>query len=1505
MKRLFLLAALLGLLSVGTQAQRMTDKLDRGLVAVKVPGGVFCSWRIMGEEYYDVKYNLYRDGTKIAADLEVSNFTDEGGTAASQYTVSAVVRGVEQPQCAAVQAWSTNANYKEIKMKHGSLTSTYVPNDACCADVDGDGEVEILLKFDNVSDSGNGYMPGGWNGEYAIVEVYKLDGTKLWWLDFGPNMGDFQNNENNIVAYDWDQDGKAEALMRAADGTTIHMANGETYVVGDPSKNYRSPNGGGGTNWFMHEGDEFLVYMNGETGEPYQVLEYPLKRLEPGETSLEKAWGDGYGHRSTKHFFGAPYLDGRKPSIFLARGIYTRHKMIAYDVNPDTHELTVRWRWNCNDSSSPWYGNGYHNYAVADVDWDGRDEICFGSMVIDDNGLGLSTTGLGHGDAQHHGDFDPYTHGHEIFACLEDHPGNNLRDATTSKLYYRYSTGNDDGRCMMANVSDRWPGALGVSSRDPGLISAVARGPLDGVNKGSGHITQNMRIYWDGDLLEETFDYSNGKNTAGHIVKFDKGEIAVLAGSMTNNDTKGTPCYQGDLFGDWREEVIMRTAQNNIRIYTTTDETPWRNYTLWHDHQYRQAMVWQMCGYNQPPHVSYFLGELENITQAPPALTMAGRTEVANGGTVASADGVLITCETNDMQVTVADGASPYIYIDNAPSWVQGTNSTSTTNPVIRYEYYTHTLTGGAFSGQTRIVKQGDGTLVLPAAVHKHTGATDVWAGKLQLDGTLQSSPLWLNRHTSLLSDGGQFLGGITADYNATIYPGGDSHVGTLTTTTLKLGFGARVVFDIDGTSADQLNATTLTIEHKVWPNGGGPRYDTPIFQILGTPAAGTYVLGNVSQLEGTVSDILIEGLSGQKATLSYDGQQLLLTVQDYVAGDLTWTGLADGNWNTDETQNFTNADGQSDVFVPGSTVTFDDSALQTDIVVVGNVAPKAIVFNNDTKNFTLTGDSIVAEPTLTKNGAGQVTINSINHMGATTISGGTLTVSALANTSGNDFGALGSVRQLITIQNGATLGLSESVVSNQPIRMLNGGASISVASGKTFTQSGAISGSGQVLTKTGSGTLATPASFSASRLVIQQGTVSAAENNNVMSLPDTVEFQSGTLRDPVDVYSYSTNNANFVVPEGKNGTFYADSRCNYKGKLTGSGTFNVYATSVRGYFQGDWSDFEGSLTANTYSTDSYDDNFIFDNGYGLPKATLRVQGGVTFNNNGHATAVGNVTGTGTLGGSGTYTIGGTDKDINVTFSCTAPVIKVGSGTMTMNQPGCLSSSLTVKGGELHFDAGTTTPLLGGALKAENDAVLVGDGLAGSITLESGTQLTPRSLLLEEIFGGLCPGTIKTTAAVNFKQGSTLNVIICGTDDYSRLEPQFLTMNGMLRVTLAEGYQPQLGDEFTLWTCNRTFSGTPTYDLPTLPDGLSWDTTALAGKTGVLRVTQDTGISRLAADAPVSCTVYNTGGVFVATFQTSRSGVAAQLKQLGMGAGTYVVTLTDGHHTTTDTVVLH
>lgn len=1501
MRKTFLSLLMLGMVSVGAMAQRTTDKIDRGLVAVKTDGGIFCSWRITGDEYYDVKYNIYRDGTKLNSEpLNVSNFLDASGTTASKYTVEAVVRGVPQPKSAAVTPWAKN--YLEVKMDHGSLTSTYIPNDACMADVDGDGELEILLKFDNKEDQEKGWVKDGNNGEYAIVEVYKLNGKKLWWLDFGPNMADFQNNENNIVAYDWDCDGKAEAVLRAADGTTVHMADGTTYVVGDPSKNYRSTTPpANSTNFFMHEGAEFLLYLNGETGKPYQCVEYPLKRLEANETNLDAAWGDGYGHRSTKHFFGAPYLDGRKPSIFLARGIYTRHKMIALDVDPATHTLIERWRWNNNTPGSEWYGQGYHNFGIADVDWDGRDEIVFGSMVIDDNGKGLSTSGLGHGDSQHCGDFDPYSFGQEIFACNESRPGNNFRDATTSKIYYRYEAGDDDGRANMGKFVKDIPGAQGVSARDPNLVGSVSHAAIEGYNKSSFNITQNFRIYWDGDLCDESFDYRNGKNTEGHIVKATEGEIAVLEGSMTNNDTKGTPCYQGDVLGDWREEVVMRTADNNIRIYTTDMPTQWRNYTLWHDHQYRQAMVWQMCGYNQTPHVSYFLGEMEGITMAPPALTMTGRTEISNGQTIGADnnDTHIMMCETNDMTVSVADGAKPYIFTDNAPTWTQGNDD----NNNITTTVYTHKLTGGAFTGSMRLVKQGSGVLELPAVTETYTGSTDVWGGTLRFDGTMQSSRVWLNRHTSLVSDGGKFLKGIQADYNASIIPGGEGKQGVIETDSLIMNFGSRLVIDLfsEGNSADVVKVNVLKTEKKDWKNG--PKYMTPVIQFVansedGKVAEGRYLIAEIGEVDGNIDDIVVEGLKGQKGTISLENGNLYVDIENYHPGNVTWTGANGGSWDVDNSVNFVVDESEEErSFVPGDGVTFDDNAEVTDITVASNIEPSSITFNNETKNFVFSGEGFVGNAPLVKNGAGSVTFNNVNSLGNSEINGGTVNVKAMANDVGQDLGSLGGVSSVVTISNDAVLGITEDVSTTQSIVAGQGGATFDIPSGKTFKlSSGVKSGATDaVLTKTGDGTLTLGSNNTVSRLVINGGTVNAIEAGGKSQLPATVEFIRGSLWDSGadDGSTMTQNNTNFVVPANRLARLYTDPRAEYNGKLTGEGTFNVYAAGVRTYFDGDWSEFTGTIVPGVYKRGSYDPSFVFRNSKGLLNCTLQVDEGITFNNEAGQLVLGDLVLNGTLAGSGTYILGRNNNDISFTGSISGSAVrKEGTGIWTVSTSGIGNpGSVAVSGGVLRLNARLSVPsssMVGSrTVTVEEGGKIAGNGTVADLVVNNGGILAPGSPTDDDP-----SGCIYVTGQLNARSGSIINLNVKSAANNNSSRAFFkvdgsLLFSGTVNVALSPSYSPKAGDEIVLWECAGSIVGTPTVNLPELPAGFSWDTSDI--KNGKLVVNVSDGINALPADKNVRCRLFTVSGVLVAEFDSAAGNAVETAKTLGVGTGTYVL----------------
>ncbi len=1502
-KRLLLGAALMLCMLTPAIAQRIMDRTDRGLVAVPGrSGGNYISWRKFGHEYYDTQYNLYRNGTKIADAMTLSNYEDAGGNSNSTYQVEAIINGVSQGKCASVKAWNENCLTIPIKpalnRKGKDVTSGYTLNDISLADLNGDGVQELMIKRRN--DSGNLYNTNN-KTDFNHYVVYDIKGNLLWWIDLGPNMLSGPDEQWDMIGYDWDGDGKAEALLRGADNMIIHTADGKTIEIGDMSFD----NGGNNSirSEYTREGKEYLLYLNGETGVPYGYdgtsgkflpMEYPLPRFEAGETDYGTVWGSNdTGHRASKHYFGAPYLDGEKASIFLGRGCYTRHKMCALDVDPVTHKLTQRWRWNTYNPSSPWFGNGFHNFQIADVDMDGRDEIVFGSMIIDDNGRGLVTTGLGHGDAQHCGDLDPYRWGLEQFTCQEGSQGASYWNATTGQMYYRKADGGDDGRALAGNFTNDYPGGQGrtVSSGIIGLSSDQVL-PVDADSKIAWH-DLNFRIYWDGDLLDEIFD-SPGVERAAAITKWGNGRIFTSRGQL-NNSSKNNPGALGDILGDWREEFIVRDGASTLLFYTTNFPTKHDIYTLWEDHEYRNAMVWQCIGYNQPPHPSFFLGELEGITVAPPPVTLTGRTVVNNGGIIQTTKEHLLLCEQNDMTVSVADGASPWIVTVNAPTIVQGSgaNDESSKTPHPTYTTYTHTLTGGFFSGSTRLVKQGEGVLVLPNVVQKHTGNTDIWNGTLKFDGTLESSKLWLNRHTKLVSDGGVFNAGIQADYNATICPGGEDAIGEITVSKLDLKFGSRVIFDISSNNVDKLNASILTIETKDWGEFG-PKYKNPIFQIngLGALANGKYMIGTVDRISGDIRNVIIEGVGNNRVSLSHENGKLYLHVENLRdAANIIWNGTdASHIWDFGTSKNFLNG-GVADYSADGDNITFNDNATNTNVQLKGAVRPASMLFSNETKNYTLTGDSIVTDAAFTKTGAGILTIETRNHMGNSEIKGGTVVVNSLANVTGVTYGALGDASRQITISNGATLSAGRTIITDQPI-VVKDMATLQTPTGTSLTLNNALMGTGGVVTKAGAGTLSLGSNNTISKLIIQNGTVNAIESNNRVQLPKTVEFINGWLNDAATENTNTVNATNFHISKGNSGTLNGDPRCDYTGALTGEGKFTVYDSWVRCTFSGDWSKFEGTVTTmcnNRSAKHLYENTtFDFNNSYGLPKATLNIPADVTVNNNGKDFPLGSVSGSGTLAGKGAWILGSNDSDFmfGINTASDSKLIKRGKGRMLLLSPGKIQGQLYVNQGVLAFGTGVNTPAIGSTLTVNPGGEVRATGLVNSIILNSNSKFAAISPFNDDR-----GGVFKTVAM--FKMASTANAefVITSKSSNSMVDCGNFLYLGNINVRLAPSYKPAIGDQITLWTCSRVMQAPTNISLPELPAGMKWDATALADKSneGVLRIVAATGISGLSTNDHTAVEVFTLSGIKVGEFKTSKSNLTKKIRESGWGDGVYII----------------
>lgn len=419
---------------------RQMEYLDRGVVAVKTGTGVFVSWRLMGTEGSNVSFNVYRDGTKVNATpiTNSTNLQDASGTSSSKYTVRAVVSGTEQAASAAASVWGNNYLSVPLSVPAGGTTPdgvayTYSANDASAGDLDGDGEYELIVKWDPSNSKDN--SQSGYTGE-VFIDAYKLNGTRLWRISLGKNIR-AGAHYTQFMVYDLDGDGKAEVAMKTADGTK----DGTGVVIGDASKDHRNSSG------YVLSGPEFLTVFNGQTGKALSTVNY-----EPARGNVS-SWGDNYGNRVDRFLAAIAYLDGERPSLVMARGYYTRTVLVAY--NWRNGQLTKQWTFDSNTSGNSGYaGQGNHNLSVADVDGDGKDEIVYGAMAVDDNGKGLYTTGLHHGDAMHLSDLDPDRPGLEVFQVHEtpSNAGVEFRDAGTGQLIWGVKTTKDIGRGMAADI---------------------------------------------------------------------------------------------------------------------------------------------------------------------------------------------------------------------------------------------------------------------------------------------------------------------------------------------------------------------------------------------------------------------------------------------------------------------------------------------------------------------------------------------------------------------------------------------------------------------------------------------------------------------------------------------------------------------------------------------------------------------------------------------------------------------------------------------------------------------------------------------------------------------------------------------------------------------------------------------------------------------------------------------------------------------------------------------
>ena len=589
------------------------EKLSRGLIGIPTEEGMYFSWRMTLEDAAGLQFDLYRSsngGAEVKLNKEPIDRTSDFLDRTVDYTVDN--RWTLKATTGEVAIWTRLKGEERnpylsvpvCKPEDGEIAGesfTYTANDCSVGDLDGDGEYEIILKWF----PSNSKRPPqrGFTGN-TYLDAYKMDGTRLWRIDLGPNVRSGAATTNFLV-FDFDGDGCAEICCKTGDGTV----DGLGHRIGDAQADWRTWDKKSPTYGKIVNGPEYLTVFEGRTGKELDSKEYiPTRYPLDGWGGVGGNCGnDNTGGRSDRFTAGVAFLDGKTPSPVMVRGWYGRTVVAAWTFTNGALKHT----WTFDSAAPGWEtysGMGNHSVTVADFDGDGCDEICVGAMTVDHDGKGLFTTGLRHGDALHAGRFIPSRQGMQVFGVHENEGDNEIVkrtpavamfDGATGEIIWQDGLGQDAGRGVAADIDPRYDGAECWCN-----IGGLRRGDTGEIICNRKPDSCNFTIYWDADPLAELLDHVSISKWNWNAESTDL--LLKAEGVVSNNGTKGNPCLSGDILGDWREEVIWPSEdQTELRIYSTTIPAVDRRATWMNDRQYRLAIAWQNVAYNQPPHPSF------------------------------------------------------------------------------------------------------------------------------------------------------------------------------------------------------------------------------------------------------------------------------------------------------------------------------------------------------------------------------------------------------------------------------------------------------------------------------------------------------------------------------------------------------------------------------------------------------------------------------------------------------------------------------------------------------------------------------------------------------------------------------------------------------------------------------------------------------------------------------------------------------------------------------------